>query len=296
MPPAQGWAIPDRTVRALLPLLLLAIASCDATTAVQVDLAAPTSAPPSRTLLVATTTTVRDSGILDPLVARFRAETGLALKAIAVGSGAALTMGARGDADVVLTHSPDAEAKLVATGELIAGRLVMTNDFVLVGPPGDPAGVASAVNLAAAMRALAATGGFVSRGDESGTHVKELALWHAAGIDPATVPRRAETGQGMGATLEIADQRSSYALTDRATLAVHAPRMRLAIVREGASELANPYHAYAVNPARHPGVLAIPAQRFLDFLVAPTTQAFIADFGRAEYGDALFTAALPPPR
>lgn len=239
-------------------------------------------------MILATTTSTLDSGLLDVLVPRFREQTGVDVKLIAVGSGAALEMAKKGDADAVLSHSPAAERLLVERGDLVEGQLVMHNDFILVGPPGDPAGVRQADSLEEAMRRIAAAGGFVSRGDDSGTYVKELALWELAGVDPATVPRREETGQGMGATLNIADQRRSYALTDRATYLALRGRLQLEVVFEGAAPLLNVYHVYVVNPERHEGVRAAQARAWVAFLVAPETQAIIGGFGREKFGQPLF--------
>src|SRR5690606_10393994 len=151
---------------------------------------------------------------LDELVPRFETSRGIDVKVIAVGTGAALRMGASGNADVVLVHAPEAERPYVESGDLIEGRQVMHNDFVLVGPPEDPAAVRAERTIAAAMRAIGRRGTFVSRGDQSGTHTQELSLWADAGIDPRTLERREETGQGMGATLNVADQRRAYTLTD----------------------------------------------------------------------------------
>ncbi len=239
-------------------------------------------------MILATTTSTQDSGLLDVLVPLFREQSGVNVKVIAVGSGAALEMARKGDADAVLSHAPEAEATLVASGDLVEGQLVMHNDFVIVGPPGDPAGVRGATSAEEAMRRIAAAGGFVSRGDNSGTHARELALWKAAGVDPAEVPRREETGQGMGATLNIADQRRAYTLTDRATYLALRERLGLEVVFEGAAQLLNIYHVYLVNPAKHRGVKAEQARAWIAFLVAPETQRLIGEFGRDRYGQPLF--------
>lgn len=240
-------------------------------------------------LILATTTSTQDSGLLDVLVPRFEAETGTRVKVIAVGSGAALEMARRGDADAVLSHAPEAEAPLVASGDLVEGRRVMHNDFVLVGPPSDPARVRGAGSIGDAMRRIAAAGTFVSRGDNSGTHAKELALWRAAGLDPAAV-RREETGQGMGATLNIADQRRAYTLTDRATYLALRGRLELAVLFAGDAALQNVYHVYVVNPEKHPGVKAAQARAWAAFLVSDEAQQVIAAFGRDRYGEPLFFA------
>ena len=240
-------------------------------------------------IILATTTSTQDSGLLDVLIPLFTKKTGIEVKVIAVGSGAALQMGAKGDADVVLSHAPAAEQKLVDSGELVEGRLVMHNDFVIVGPPGDPAKVRGAGDLDAVMKAIAAQGGFASRGDDSGTHKKELDLWKKAGVDPQTVAHRVETGQGMGATLNVANEKRLYTLTDRATYLAQRKSLELVIISEGAPTLLNVYHVYVVSPAKFPKVKAEPARRLVDFLVAEDTQKLIGQFGQAEYGQPLFT-------
>jgi tungstate transport system substrate-binding protein len=244
---------------------------------------------PGGSLILATTTSTQDSGLLDVLVPLFEAETGTRVKVIAVGSGAALEMGRRGDADAVLSHAPEAEAPLAASGDLVEGRRVMHNDFVIAGPPSDPAGVRGAGSIGEAMRRIAAAGTFVSRGDNSGTHAKELALWQAAGLDPAAV-RREETGQGMGATLNIADQRRAYTLTDRATYLALRGRLELTVLFAGDAALQNVYHVYVVNPEKHPGVKAAQARAWAAFLVSEEAQRVIAAFGRDRYGEPLFFA------
>jgi tungstate transport system substrate-binding protein len=241
-----------------------------------------------RSLILATTTSTQDSGLLDLLVPRFERDHGILVKVIAVGSGAALRMAARGDADAVLVHAPAAERPYVDSGELVDGRQVMHNDFVIVGPRGDPAGVRRLHSVTEAMRAVAARGTFISRGDDSGTHAQEMALWAAAGIDPSSMARREETGQGMGATLNVADQKQAYTLTDRGTYLSLQRRLGLAILCEGDAALRNVYHVYAVNPARHRGVRYREARAFIDFLVSAPVQQAIAAFKRDEYGQSLF--------
>ena len=242
------------------------------------------------TMILATTTSTYDSGLLDELVPRFEEETGVDVKVIAVGTGAALRMAGEGNADAVLVHAPEAEAEYVARGDLVSGRLVMTNDFVIAGPPGDPAAIAAAADLPAALAAIARHGRFVSRGDGSGTHAKELALWALAGVDPRDVTRE-ETGQGMGATLTVASQRSAYTLTDRATWLALREVLDIAILFEGDARLRNVYHVYVVSPDRHAGVAADHAEAFAVFLVAPRTQALIGGFRADEFGRSLFIPA-----
>ena len=244
--------------------------------------------PAQSAIILATTTSTQDSGLLDVLVPRFEKERGIAIKVIAVGSGAALRMAARGDADVILVHAPAAERRYVEAGDLVDGRAVMHNDFVITGPGDDPAGIRALTSVNDVMRALAARGAFVSRGDDSGTHSQELALWAAARIDPRSIQRREETGQGMGATLSIADQRRAYTLTDRGTYLSLRRRLKLAILFQGDASLRNLYHVYAVNPAKNPRIQRDAARTFIDFLVSPPIQQAIADFKRAEYGESLF--------
>lgn len=246
-------------------------------------------------LTLATTTSTQDTGLLDSLLPRFTAATGITVKAIAVGTGAALEMGRRGDVDAVLVHAPEAEREYVERGDLVGGRLLMHNDFLIIGPPEDPAGVRGMTDAAAAMKAIAAGGAFVSRGDASGTEKKELALWRAAGVAPESLPRREETGQGMGATLLIAEQRQTYTLTDRATYLAFRDRLTLVPLVEGDPTLRNLYHIYVVNAARHPAVHRAEAERLVRFLVDPETQAWIGRFGLERWGAPLFVPdALGP--
>jgi tungstate transport system substrate-binding protein len=250
---------------------------------------------PQSSIILATTTSTQDTGLLDVLVPRFEKDHGISVKVIAVGTGAALRMASTGDADVVLAHAPDAEKRYVDAGDLIEGRRVMHNTFVIVGPPGDPAGAAREKRLADVMRAIAARAVFISRGDESGTHHKERELWTAAGVDPASA-RREETGQGMGATLNVADQRRAYTLSDRATYLALRKRLDLAVLFHGDPALENVYHVYLVNPARHPKVNAAGARAFARFLVSEPVQRAIGAFRYDEYGESLFVPdALAPP-
>ena len=287
---------------------LFALSACggddDAAPSATAAPATATSIPPSPTpepakvggsMILATTTSTQDSGLLDVLIPLFQKQTGIETKVIAVGTGAALTMAEKGDADAVLVHAPTSEKKYVDQGDLIEGKLVMHNDFILVGPRSDPAGVKKIKDLNAALTAIAATGPFISRGDASGTNTAELNLWKAAGIDPKNVKNREETGQGMGATLNVADQKQAYTLTDRATylaLKKGASGSALALdnVFEKAAPLLNIYHVYVVNPAKHSGVKEAQARAFNAFMVAPATQAIINDFKKAEYGEQLFIA------
>lgn len=260
------------------------------------SLVASTFAQANRSIILATTTSTQDSGLLDVLIPRFEKERRIDVKTIAVGTGAALRMAQMGDADVVLVHAPAAERPYVEAGDLVEGRRVMHNDFVLVGPAGDPAGVKQLKTIGDAMRAIAARGAFVSRGDESGTHVQELQLWTAAGVDVRSLSRREETGQGMGATLNIADQRRAYTLTDRGTFLALRERLELSIVFQGDPSLLNVYHVYAVSPARHPGVKLAEARELIAFLTSTPTQEAIAAFKRDQYGESLFSPDALPSR
>lgn len=239
-------------------------------------------------LILATTTSTQDSGLLDVLVPLFEQRTGYRVKTIAVGSGAALSLGERGEADVLLVHSPAAEKRLVESGAAAERRLVMHNDFVLVGPPSDPAGVRGTGSAAAAFNKIATAGrSFLSRGDESGTHAKELSLWSAAGVKPGGTWYQ-ESGSGMGQTLNIASEKNGYALTDRATYLALRKNLALEILLEGDGPLLNPYHVLQVNPQRFAKVNAEGARAFTQFLLSAEGQAAIGGFGVQKYGAPLF--------
>jgi tungstate transport system substrate-binding protein len=240
-----------------------------------------------REIVLATTTSTQDSGLLDSLLPMFQQETGIAVKPIAVGTGAALQMARRGDADAVLVHAPESERAYVESGDLIDGRRIMYNEFLIIGPASDPA-AAKDKAPAGAMKAIAAQGGFVSRGDASGTEKKELALWQAAGVEPASLQHREETGQGMGATLLVAEQRQTYTLTDRATYLAFKDRLTLVPLVQGDPLLHNVYSAYAVNPGKHPAARRGAAVRFVRYLTDPKVQAWIARFGVQKWGEPLF--------
>jgi len=242
----------------------------------------------NRSIILSTTTSTQDSGLLDVLVPRFEREAGIEVKVIAVGTGAALKMAASGNADVVLVHAPESERVYVESRDLVEGRLVMHNDFLIVGPSDDPAGVRQQRALPSVMRAIAAKSTFISRGDQSGTHSAELSLWTAAGINPATLNRREETGQGMGATLNVADQKRAYTLSDRGTYLAQRKRLTLVPLFQGDTSLRNVYHVYAVNPAKHPKAKLAEARQFIAFFVSPAIQQAIGAFKRDEYGESLF--------
>ena len=251
--------------------------------------ALPTGAQaPSTTVILSTTTSTQDSGLLDVLVPMFERASGYSVKTISVGTGQALALAARGEADVTLAHAPSLEKKYVADGKMSNRRLVMYNDFVIIGPEDDPARIKGEKSAVAALKKIAAAGSrFVSRGDRSGTHNLELALWKQAGVKPAA-PWYIESGQGMGATLGIADDRRAYTLTDRATLLAFSKRVRLVTMVGGDRPLLNIYSVMEVNPANGPRVNAVGGKAFADFMLAPETQAVIKTFGVDRYGQPLF--------
>ena len=249
--------------------------------------AAPAEAQRSPVIL-ATTTSTQDSGLLDVLVPIFEKKSGYTVKTIAVGTGQALTLGDRGEADVVLVHAPDLELQFLAKGNLINRRRVMHNDFVLVGPPADPAGVKGKKNAADALRRVAERGAvFLSRGDQSGTHTKEKSLWKAAGL-AAKGPWYIESGQGMGATLTIASEKGAYTLADRATHLAFKRRIQLMVLLEGDPALLNIYHVLEVSQARYPRVNAAGGKAFADFVLSAEAQQMIKTFGVEKYSEPLF--------
>ena len=250
--------------------------------------AALAQAPASKTVILSTTTSTQDSGLLDVLVPLFEKSTGYSVKTISVGTGQALALAARGEADVTLAHAPALEKKYVGEGKLHNRRLVMYNDFLLIGPESDPAKIRGDKSVVSALRKISdGKARFVSRGDKSGTHTLELALWHAAGVTP-DAPWYIESGQGMGATLGIANDRQGYTVTDRATLLAFAKRVDLKSMVAGDKLLLNIYSVMEVNPANGPKVNAAGGKAFADFMLAPETQAVIKTFGVDRYGQALF--------
>ncbi|HBL17407.1 MAG TPA: tungsten ABC transporter substrate-binding protein [Elusimicrobia bacterium] len=240
-------------------------------------------------LILATTTSTQDSGLLDVLVPMFEARTGYEVKTIAVGSGQALVLGRRGEADVLLVHSPEAEEKFMAEGYGSRRRAVMHNDFVVLGPGGDPAGVRKTKTTAEAFRKLAASEAlFFSRGDDSGTHALEKKLWKASATDPAGKKWYQETGLGMGATLNIAAEKKGYTLSDRGTFLALKKGLTLEVAREGDQSLLNVYHVIEVDAAKRPKVSAAGAAAFAEFMVSEPVQRRIKDFGIAKFGAPLF--------
>jgi tungstate transport system substrate-binding protein len=239
-------------------------------------------------LILATTTSTQDSGLLDVLVPQFEDEHGYKVKTIAVGSGEALRLASEGEADVVLAHSPKAEEEFMAAGNGESRLIVMHNDFVVVGPADDPAGIVDSPTAAEALERLASAETiFLSRGDESGTHTKELSLWTAAGIEPGGSWYQ-ETGQGMGATLTVASEKQGYTLSDRGTYLAQKDSLDLELLFEGDKALFNQYHVIVVNPEKHSKVNAEAARAFAEFITSPSVQATIGEFGVEDYGQALF--------
>jgi tungstate transport system substrate-binding protein len=239
-------------------------------------------------VILATTTSTQDSGLLDDLVPIFEKQTGIKVKVIAVGTGEALAMGRRGDADVLLVHARSAEDAFMAAGFGSLRRDVMHNDFVLVGPAADPAKVRGFPIQTALKQIAGASALFATRGDGSGTHSRELALWRQAGFDPPNGAWYLSTGQGMGETARIASEKAAYLLIDRGTFLALRSVLSLAVVCEGGPDLRNPYGVIVVNPERFPGVHAEEARALADWLVSPATQRLIGQFGKARFGEPLF--------
>jgi tungstate transport system substrate-binding protein len=239
-------------------------------------------------LILATTTSTQDTGLLDALLPAFEQQTNIQVKVIAVGSGEALAMGRRGDADVLLVHSKAAEDVFMAEGHGAERFDVMYNDFVLMGPVGDPARVRSAEAIEAFKRIAAAAAPFVSRGDRSGTHVKEQGLWKKAGVEPEGQAWYVSTGQGMGETARIASEKQAYALIDRGTWLALSKGLDLPVLCEGGADLLNTYRVIVLAPAKHPQAHVREARVFAKWLVSPKTQKRIGEFGVAKYGRPLF--------
>jgi tungstate transport system substrate-binding protein len=254
------------------------------------EMAAPE--PPDNTnIILATTTSTQDSGLLDVLVPMFEEQTGYVVQTVAVGTGAALAMGQEGNADVLLVHAPASEIPLMESGDCKDRFLVMHNDFVIVGPAADPAGIkGNAVAADAFGMIAAAEASFVSRGDDSGTNKKELSIWGDTDYDPNTDKPAwyVESGQGMGATLVIASETQAYTMTDRATYLANQENLDLEILVEGDAILLNVYHVMTVNPEKWELVNYDGGLAFANFMIDPATQDVIREFGVAEFGQPLF--------
>ena len=261
-------------------LLLLFILSLSCAGSVQAQ---------QKTIILATTTSTQDSGLLDVLIPVFEKKTGYFVKTIAVGSGQAMAMGQKGEADVLLVHSPAAEKKFVAEGYGINRRIIMHNDFVIVGPPADSAKIKGVKSASEAFKNIASAQTlFLSRSDKSGTHVKEMDIWKAAGIKPEGEKWYQQTGLGMGQTLNVAAEKKGYTLTDRGTYLALKKNLGLDILVEGDAILLNVYHVIEVNPAKWPKVNAPGGKAFADFMVSKETQEIIRTFGVDKFGSPLF--------
>ncbi|MDD4238272.1 MAG: substrate-binding domain-containing protein [Desulfotomaculaceae bacterium] len=269
----------------MVTMLLLVFAGCGQQPAPQQQ-SAPD--PQVKDVLLATTTSTQDSGLLDVLIPIFEEKTGYNIKTVSVGSGAAIAMGEKGEADALLVHSPAAEKKIVDSEAVVNYQLVMHNDFIIIGPAGDPAAIkgtkaGDAFDKIAEQKAV-----FVSRGDNSGTHSKEKAIWAGIDITPEGSWYQ-QSGAGMGQTLNIANEKEAYTLTDRATYLAQKKNISLEILSEGDASLLNVYHVMQVNPEKFEKVNKDGAKAFVDFMVEPDTQKVIEDFGKDKYGQALFT-------
>jgi tungstate transport system substrate-binding protein len=242
-----------------------------------------------KNLILATTTSTQDSGLLDVLIPIFEKQTGYFVKTIAVGSGQAMAMGQKGEADVLLVHSPEAELKFMAEGNGVNRQLVMHNDFIVVGPPADPVTVKMSKSAAEGFKKIALGSAlFLSRGDNSGTHSKEKGLWKAAGVNPEGQSWYQQTGLGMGQTLNVAAEKKAYTLADRGTYLALKKTLGLDVLLEGDPLLLNVYHVMEVNAAKWPKVNTFGAKAFVDFMISQKTQKIIGAFGVDKYGSPLF--------
>jgi tungstate transport system substrate-binding protein len=255
---------------------------------------APTAAPTARVrevdkLILATTTSTQDSGLLDYLLPDFEREAGIAVDVIAVGSGQAMQLGKDGNADVLLVHARSREDEFMAAGDGVRREDVMYNDFVIIGPKEDPAGIKRMPNAAEAFKKLAETQfTFISRGDDSGTHAKELSVWKKVELEPAG-DWYVSSGQGMGEVLTMSNEQQAYTLSDRATyLARLKEGLDLEVLVEGDAALFNPYGVIAVNPDKSPAIQAELAQKFIDWIISVPVQEKIGAFGKEDFGQSLF--------
>lgn len=242
-----------------------------------------------KNIILATTTSTQDSGLLDILLPIFEKKTGYFVKTIAVGSGQAMIMGQRGEADLLLAHSPEAEKKFVAEGYGINRRIVMHNDFIVVGPPEDPAKIKGTTSATESFKRIASRGAmFLSRSDNSGTHTREKAIWKACGVNPEEKRWYQQTGLGMGMTLNVASEKKGYTLTDRGTYLALKKNLYLDILMEGDPILLNIYHVIEVNPKKWPEINVAGARALADFMVSGEAQNIIKSFGADKFGSPLF--------
>ncbi len=254
----------------------------------------PTPAPPAtETIVLATTTSTYDSGLIDALLPRFSQQTGIEVKIVAVGSGQAMENGRRGDADVLMVHSPKAEIEFMEGGFGSERHPLMHNDFVIVGPPGDIAICSDSKSAPEALQMIVAgSRSFVSRGDNSGTHARELRLWEHSDATPEwRSTHYVDSGSGMVATLTMASEKQAFTLADRGTFLAFQDILELDIAFEGGNELRNDYHVILVNPTKHPHVKVDAVRQFIQFLHTPETRELIAHFGEEKYGQPLFFVA-----
>ncbi|MCI0549660.1 MAG: substrate-binding domain-containing protein [Anaerolineae bacterium] len=267
-----------KRILSILSILVLVLSAC------------ASAAPSNPNLILATTTSTQDSGLLDVLIPLFETESGYTVQTVAVGSGQAMKMGEEGNADVLLVHAPASELTFMENGFGKDRALVMHNDFIVIGPQTDPVGIKGKPVIDALKLISGGNGTFISRGDDSGTHKAELVLWKKADYDPkAAAPAwYLESGQGMGATLTIASEKSAYTLTDRATYLANKANLQLEILVEGDKSLLNVYHVITVHPDKWPKVNYDGAVAFLNFMIEPSTQKLIGQFGVDKFGQPLF--------
>jgi tungstate transport system substrate-binding protein len=250
---------------------------------------APTANAAPKNIILATTTSTQDSGLLDVLIPVFEKDTGYFVKTVSVGSGQAMKMCEKGEADVLLVHSPDAEKKVVEQGFAINRRLVMHNDFIIVGPPADPAKIRVVKTSKDALKKIAAANSlFLSRADNSGTNALEKKLWKSVAINPEGQKWYQQTGLGMGETLNVTAEKNGYTIADRGTYLSLKKTLGLDILVEGDPSLLNIYHVMEVNPAKWPKVNSAGAKAFADFMVSKKAQDIIKTFGVKKFGSPLF--------
>ncbi|MDF2633229.1 MAG: hypothetical protein K0R78_103 [Pelosinus sp.] len=276
-------------INTLMVVLMCALVLFSAGCGAKTNPPATTANPVVKDIILATTTSTQDSGLLDMLIPIFEQKTGYKIKTIAVGSGQAIAMGEKGEADVLLTHAPDAERKILAGGAVINRTLVMHNDFIIIGPVQDPVTIKGKKATDALGTIAKAQAVFISRGDKSGTDQLEKKLWKQIELTPKGSWYQ-ESGTGMGQTLTIANEKNGYSITDRATFLSQKKNLSLDILVEGDPKLLNIYHVMLVNPEKFTKVNKAGAKAFSDFLLAAETQKLIANFGKDKYGQALFFA------